>query len=170
MKKSVFLYLLICMMGCCAESLKANNVYLQKTIELDFSMADEWFKPEVPIKSQVRRPSSQLNWSVRANNTAVVGKKEKYAYKSIGAGVSAGGSAVASSGRVNENEYRAQIPVMSSFGMGEPMMQEMMLKASSPPGNPTGSLAPIDDEIPVLLLLLVGYCFWVWQRRKVYSR
>ena len=77
---------------------------------------------------------------------------------------------MASSGRVNENEYRAQIPVMSSFGMGEPMMQEMMLKASSPPGNPTGSLAPIDDEIPVLLLLLVGYCFWVWQRRKVYSK
>lgn len=168
--KRIWIYVMLCLIGFCAESLKADNVYLPDMIEQDFSMADELFKPKVPISNQGRRPSSQLNWSVRANNTAVVGKKEKYAYKSIGAGVSAGGSAVASSGRVNENEYRAQIPVMSSFGMGEPMMQEMMLKASSPPGNPTGSLAPIDDEIPVLLLLLVGYCFWVWQRRKVYSK
>ena len=169
--KRIWIYVMLCLIGFCAESLKADNVYLPDMIELDFSMADEWFKPEIPIKSQVRRPSSQLNWSVRANNTAVVGKKEKYAYKSIGAGVSAGGSAVASSGRVNENEYRAQIPVMSSFGMGEPMMQEMMLMASPPPGGGPGTaeLVSIDNEIPVLLLLLLGYCVWLWKGKKTFK-
>lgn len=171
MKKSVFLYLLICMMGCCAESLKANNVYLQKTIELDFSMADEWFKPEIPIKSQVRRPSSQLNWSVRANTITVADKKERYVYKSIGAGVLVGESALTSYGKVNESAYLAQSPAMG-YKLEEPIMDELMLMASPPPGGGagTGELVSIDNEIPVLLLLLLGYCFWVWQRRKVYSK
>lgn len=171
MKKSVFLYLLICMMGCCAESLKANNVYLQKTIELDFSMADEWFKPEVPIKSQVRRPSSQLNWSVRANTITVADKKERYAYKSIGAGVLVGESALTSYGKVNENAYLAQSPAMGICKLEGPLMDELMLMASPPPGGGagTGELVSIDNEIPVLLLLLLGYCVWLWKGKKTFK-
>lgn len=169
--KRIWIYVMLCLIGFCAESLKADNVYLPDMIELDFSMADEWFKPEIPIKSQVRRPSSQLNWSVRANTITVADKKERYVYKSIGAGVLVGESALTSYGKVNESAYLAQSPAMG-YKLEEPIMDELMLMASPPPGGGagTGELVSIDNEIPVLLLLLVGYCFWVWQRRKVYSK
>ena len=161
---------MLCLIGFCAESLKADNVYLPDMIELDFSMADEWFKPEIPIKSQVRRPSSQLNWSVRANTITVADKKERYVYKSIGAGVLVGESALTSYGKVNESAYLAQSPAMG-YKLEEPIMDELMLMASPPPGGGagTGELVSIDNEIPVLLLLLLGYCVWLWKGKKTFK-
>lgn len=158
---------MLCLIGFCAEPLNAD-LYAEMA-EPHFSVANELFKPKVTMKSSL---IIKNQYDRPAIMTGSFVQKEKYMYKTIGAGVLSKGQTVASSGRVNENEYRAQIPVMSSFGMGEPMMQEMMLMASPPPGGGPGTaeLVSIDDEIPVLLLLLVGYCFWVWQRRKVYSK
>lgn len=168
--KRIWIYVMLCLIGFCAESLKADNVYLPDMIELDFSMADEWFKPEIPIKSQVRRPSSQLNWSVRANTITVADKKERYVYKSIGAGVLVGESALTSYGKVNESAYLAQSPAMG-YKLEEPIMDELMLMASPPPGGGagTGELVSIDNEIPVLLLLLLGYCVWLWKGKKTFK-
>lgn len=168
MRKSVYLYLLICMMVCCAESLKADNVYLQEMAVPDFSMADELFKPKVPLGKQGRRPSSYLNRSVRVNNPVVTDKKERYAYKSIGAGISIGGQTMASSGRVDERMYMAQIPAMGVFNMEEPLMDDMMLMASPPPGGGpgTGELVPLEDGVLELLLLLSVYCLWLRVRKR----
>lgn len=168
--KRIWIYVMLCLIGFCAESLKADNVYLPDMIEQDFSMADELFKPKVPISNQGRRPSSQLNWSVRANTITVADKKERYVYKSIGAGVLVGESALTSYGKVNESAYLAQSPAMG-YKLEEPIMDELMLMASPPPGGGagTGELVSIDNEIPVLLLLLLGYCVWLWKGKKTFK-
>ena len=53
----------------------------------------------------------------------------------------------------------------------EPIMDELMLMASPPPGGGagTGELVSIDNEIPVLLLLLLGYCVWLWKGKKTFK-
>ena len=151
----------------CAESVYAAYSHEQEMEQLNFSMADELFGPRVSVKNQARRPSSQLNWSVQTNRATVAGKKEKYAYKSIGVGMSTGGQIVASSGRVNESVYLAQRPEMGTWDLEEFSMSEMMFRASPPPGggHGTGELVPLDDEIPILLLLLLGYCLWLGVRK-----
>ncbi len=170
MRKSVYLYLLICMMVCCAESLKADNVYLQEMAVPDFSMADELFKPKVQIGNQGRISYSYHNRSAQANSIVVV-KKEKYAYKSLGTRVWVGESAVTSYGKVNESVYLAQISVMSTFNMEGAYLDEAMLRASPPPGGGpgTGELVSIDNEVPILLLLLLGYCVWLWKGKKAFK-
>lgn len=151
----------------CAESVYAAYSHELEMEQLNFSMADELFGPRVSVKNQARRPSSQLKWSVQTNRATVASKKEKYAYKSIGAGMSTGGQIVASSGRVNESVYLAQRPEMGTWDLEEFSMSEMMFRASPPPGggHGTGELVPLDDEIPILLLLLLGYCLWLGVRK-----
>lgn len=168
MRRSVFLYLLMCMMACCAASLRAANVPYQDMFEPDFSMADELFKPKVPICNQVRRTSSHLNWSFCASNPAVTARRDGYAYRSIGGGVSFVGHLVGSTGRVDERVYMAQSPAMGVFNMEEPLMDEMMLMASPPPGGGpgTGELVPLGDGVLELLLLLSVYCLWLRVRKR----
>lgn len=128
-------------------------------VDLDYSVSDELFKPKTPIKRQKLSPPLFV-------------KKDKYVYRSIGAGV-AGSQVITNHGTVNESAYQAQMPVMGVFNMTNPAMDETMFRASPPPGpgGPgTGELVPLDDGIPVLLLLLLGYCFWLRKRGLVENK